>query len=178
MALPLDERPWKKVEKGFLAGESARSLGREFGVSDTAIRKRFGSITKQVKLVANQLATVEQVFYSLPIGSQIAARTLANELLEISSNLAGTARNGSATAKHLSNVANSIAVTIDKDNFDIEALKGVAALTQVVNESAKTGLTLLNINKDAMAEQERSANTQVYDEDLPPEDAYKRMING
>ncbi|MGK5004563.1 helix-turn-helix domain-containing protein [Janthinobacterium sp. LB2P70] len=48
----LTEKQWAAVGQRLLKGEAARALAREFGVSEAAIRKRFGAQTKQIKDVA------------------------------------------------------------------------------------------------------------------------------
>lgn len=150
----LTDKQWAEIGKRYLADETGRSLAREFGVSETAIRKRFGSQTKQIKKVANQIVAAEEAFSSLPLSSQISARTLADELRAISTHLAGAAKYGAMTAHHLSGVANFKVQEIDDATplceESLEALKGISILTKVANSSAEIGLNLLRANKETV----------------------------
>jgi hypothetical protein len=149
---PLTIKQWKAIERRLLAGERARVLGREFGVSATAILKRFGSQTKAVKLVANQLFEAENALNNLPLSLQVSSRKLADELLDISIHLAGAAKYGSMTAHRLAGIANAQVDKIDDANVEVsmEVIGNIARLQAVSNEAAKTGLNLLAANKAAI----------------------------
>lgn len=155
----LTEKQWAEIGQRLLKGEAGRVLSREFGISEAAIRKRFGAQTKQIKVVANQLVAAETAFSALPIGAQISARTLADELKEISTHLAGAARYGAATAHRLSGIAHNKATEIDDakplDEESLESLKGIAVLTKMANESSVIGMNLLSANKEMI----RDANS-------------------
>lgn len=148
----LTENQWQSIGQRLLKGEPCRVLAREFEISEAAIRKRFGTQTKQIKDVANQLVAVETAFKALPISAQISARTLADELKEISMHLAGAARYGAATAHRLSGIAHAKVSEIDDaaplNDDSLKTLKGIAILTQMANGSAEIGLNLLRANKD------------------------------
>jgi hypothetical protein len=103
----LTEKQWSEIERRLIAGEKGRALAKEFGISEAAIRKRCGAQTKQIKDVANQLVAAETAFSALPISAQISARTLADELKEISMQLAGAARYSAATAHRLFDAINN-----------------------------------------------------------------------
>ncbi|WP_374694193.1 helix-turn-helix domain-containing protein [Janthinobacterium sp. J1-1] len=45
----LTDKQWAAIGQRLLKGEAARALAKEFGVSEAAIRKRFGAQTKQIK---------------------------------------------------------------------------------------------------------------------------------
>lgn len=155
----LSDKQWTEVGKRLLAGEAGRVLAREFGVSETAIRKRFSSQNKQIKDVANQLFTAEAAFQALPVSSQISARTLADQLKSISGHLAGAANYGAATAHRLSGIAHSKVLMIDDadplNGDSVEQMKSIAALTRIANDSSLIGLNLLKANKDAVDEQNK-----------------------
>lgn len=148
----LTEKQWQQIGARLLKGEKGRVLAREFGVSEAAIRKRFGAQTKQIKDVANQLVAAETAFSALPIGAQISARTLADELKEISMHLAGAARYGAATAHRLSGIANAKVGEIDDDapldDDSLKTLKGISVLTQMANSAAEIPIGLLKANKE------------------------------
>jgi hypothetical protein len=150
----LTEKQWAEIEKRLLEGEAGRVLAREFGISEAAIRKRFGSHVKKVKDVANQIVATDRAFKALPIGAQISARTLADRLISISEHLAGAAEYGAATAHRLSGIANAQVSKIDDANplnaESIESLKGISALTKLANESSTIAVNLLAANKETV----------------------------
>lgn len=161
----LTDKQWSEIEKRLLAGEKGRALAREFGVSEAVVRKRFGAQTKQIKDVANQLVAAEVAFSALPIGAQIHARTLADELKEISMHLAGAARYGAATAHRLSGIAHAKATEIDDarplDDKSREALGDIAALTKMANGAAEIGMDLLKVTKDAKPDEQLPTPVQI-----------------
>lgn len=150
----LTEKQWANIGERLLHGESGRALSREFGVSETAIRKRFSSQTKQIKDVANQILATESAFKALPISSQISAQSLADELRAISMHLAGAGKFGAATAHRLSGIAHGKVSEIDDaaplTADSLESLKGIAVLTKMANESSEIGIGLLRANKEAI----------------------------
>lgn len=152
----LSEKQWEQIGKRFLAGESARALGPEFGLSEAAIRQRFNTQHKEIKTVANQLLAAEVAFKNLPFASQIATQDLAAKLRSISIHLAGAAEFGAATAHRLSGIANGQVQKIDDAEplgaASLESLKGVSALTRLANDSSQIGINLLAANKEFIKE--------------------------
>ncbi len=148
----LTEKQWDDIRKRLLDGESARSISAEYGVSDTAIRKRLSSNVEQIKTVANQLVAAETNFQALPISSQIQARTLADRLKSISENLADAAHYGALTAHRLSGIAHGQVEKVDdaEPEKSTEALQRVAVLTKMANASAEIGINLLRANKETV----------------------------
>lgn len=145
---------WKEVERRALAGETLRSLAREFGVDEAAIRRRVSPHTPQVRRIAEKLADAQTELAALPVVQQYAALSLADELRQIATSLAGAARAGSDTAHRLAVVANKKVQDLkDSDPLDaknLETLKGVAALTKLANEAGAMGAGLLSAHKDRM----------------------------
>ena len=144
----LKQKQWDEIQRRMLAGEKNRPLAREFGITEAAIRKRFGALAKNSKEVANQLLEAEIALASLPVRTQIATLDLLSELRAVSTHLASAAKYGAMTAHRLSGIANQHASNIDDVDPDGAKLATVARLTAVANESAKTGLNLLAANKD------------------------------
>lgn len=161
----LSEVQWKDVEQRMLAGESVRAIAKSYGVSETAIRLRKSSQVKDIKTVANQILATEIAFKALPIASQISAHNLADDLRAISTHLAGAGKYGAATAHRLSGIAHCKVQEIDDaaplDADSLEALKGVAVLTKLANDSSQIGLNLLAANKDMLAESLRPKAKEV-----------------
>jgi hypothetical protein len=152
----LTDKQWSEIDRRLLNGESARALGREFAVSEAAIRKRLGAQQKEIKHVANQLVSAETAFSALSISSQIGARTLADRLKSISDHLASGAEIGAARFHRLQAIASSQIDKIDDaDPFGAESLavmKGMAVYNRVANESAEPSFNLLAANKDMINE--------------------------
>jgi len=150
---PLSTKKWDELEARYLAGESARSLGKEYGVPESSIRKRCAQVVR-IKDVANQVVAADAAFKSLPFSAQVSAQTLIDELKAISAHLAGAARFGSATAHRLAGIAHNQVQMIDDssplDAQSIESLKGVAILTKMSNDASVIGLGLLNANKESV----------------------------
>ena len=146
----LTEKQWNELERRLLAGEAGRVLGREFGVSEAAIRKRLGTQTKQIKQVANQVFAAELALSALPIGAQISARTLADELKSISSHLASAGKYGAMTAHRLSAIANGQIEKIDDVDpmASGDVLTSIAGLTKIANSSSEIAINLLRANKE------------------------------
>lgn len=93
---------------------------------------------------------------ALPIGAQISARTLADELKDMSGHLAKAGNFGAATAHRLSGIAHAKVLEIDDaaplGQESIESLKGVAALTKLANDSSQIAINLLAANKEKIRE--------------------------
>lgn len=143
---------WAEVDRRLLEGEAARAIARDLGVSEGIIRARKNTHTEPVKNVANQIVSSHVALRSLPIAAQISAQTLAHKLISISDNLASAAMHGAATAHRLSALANAeVAKVDDAQPLNMEAMKGVAALTKLANDSSSIALNLLAANKDAVA---------------------------
>lgn len=174
MARPSKLTPgqWDEVGRRLLAGETARALGREFDVSEAAIRKRFGAHqsvsaqSAQVRTVAEKLAEANSALESLPAAQRAVAVSLADKLRNISTSLASAAELGAATAHRLQALANTEVAKIDDAQplTSLENLKGVKVLTDLANGASSIALNLLAANKEAV----QKINTGDEPEDKPP----------
>lgn len=165
MARPskLSPEQWLEVERRLAAGEGVRDLAKEYGISPASVSKRSVSKqTKQVQVVAKQLAEAQTALAELPVHQQYVAVSLAEKLRNISDNLAAAASYGAQTAHRLSALANSEVAKVDDAEplASVENLKGVAALTKLANESATIALNLLSANKDRIKEVEDMERTK------------------
>ena len=165
MARPSKLTPdqWKEVERRLAAGDGVRDLAKEYGISPASVSKRSVSKqTKQVQVVAKQLAEAQTALAELPVHQQYVAVSLAEKLRNISANLAAAASYGAQTAHRLSALANSEVAKVDDAEplASVENLKGVAALTKLANESATIALNLLSANKDRIKEVEDMERTK------------------
>lgn len=156
----LSPAQWEDVHRRLLAGETARKLGAEYGISEAGIRKKFGANqtvsaqSAKVRIAAEKLADANNALDLLAPAQRSVAISLADELRQISAHLAGAAKFGSATAHRLAGVAHAKVQEMDDADplspESMEALKGVAALTKLANEAAATGLGLLAANKETV----------------------------
>jgi hypothetical protein len=151
----LTDEQWAQIRARLLEGESGRALAEEFGVSETAIRKKVSSQVSEIKIVANQIASAQTALSKLPISSQISAQTLAQRLMSISNHLASAADYGAATAHRLAGIAHMKAAEIDDSapltEEGVQTLKGIAVLSRMANEASDIGMNLLKANKDVTA---------------------------
>jgi uncharacterized membrane protein YgaE (UPF0421/DUF939 family) len=152
----LTDEQWAQIKSRLLEGESGRALAEEYGVSETAIRKKVSSQVSEIKTVANQLASAQTALSKLPISSQISAQTLAQRLMSISNHLASAADYGAATAHRLAGIAHMKAAEIDDSapitEEGVQTLKGIAVLSRMANEASDIGINLLKANKDVTAD--------------------------
>jgi AcrR family transcriptional regulator len=141
-----------EAEQRLLAGESRRAVADSLGVSETALRKRFGSRIEQIKTVANQIVANERALQALPISSQINAANLASKLRAISDNLASAAHHGAATAHRLNALANAEVSRVDDADpmASLDNLRNVGVLTKLANDSSHIALNLLAANKETI----------------------------
>ena len=162
----LTEAQWKEIERRLLENESARALGREFGISEASIRERTSKVS-QIRAVAEKIVETERALSELPVSAQLTAHNLAAKLRAISDNLASAAHYGAATAHRLTALANTEVAKIDdaKPLESAESLKGVAVLTKLANDSAHIALNLLAANKEAV----QKINEPKLTEEAPPE---------
>lgn len=149
----ISEKKWAEIESRASAGESIRALAREFGLSDTAIRKRIGLRVAPIKAVANQLAAAELAMEKLPFSSQVKVRTLADTLKGISHHLGEAAEKSSMTASRLAHIAHVQSALLDETatlDENANAVRSVVVMQEAANKAAYIPLTLLSANKDAI----------------------------
>ncbi|NMM21832.1 MAG: Hin recombinase [Rhodoferax sp.] len=158
MARPskLTDKQWEQIGKRLLNGESNASLAREFEISKTAISLRFSKRTETIKSVANQIVATNQSLSLLNVSERLEAHDMASRMRSISDHLMGAADYGAATAHRLSGIAHAKAQEIDDatpiDDESMAALKSIAVLTRIANDSSQIGLNLLASNKEMIAE--------------------------
>jgi hypothetical protein len=150
----LTDKQWAEIEKRLLEGEAARALAKEFGVSEAAIRKRKGAQVKQIKYVANQIVATELAFRELPIGTQISTQRYAAKLLCISDDMLEGSVHAASNFRRLSAIASTELGKVDvvDPNQSVNVLKGIAFITNLANEAAKTPVNLIAANKEIIKE--------------------------
>lgn len=156
MARPskLGPAQWAEIERR-LPAEGASALGREFGISEAGIRKKFGSnqtissSSAKVREVAQKLADAQDALADLPVRQQYIATSLAEKLRNIGASLAGAAEYGAATSHRLAEIANAQVQRID-DADPMESqdvLQAISALTKISNDASQLGVSLINAAK-------------------------------
>lgn len=146
----LAESQWNEILDRHLAGESIRSLAREYGVSEGAIRQKITTHAKKIKSVAKQVVRIETELERLPISTQVHVRNHADRLKVISGHIAGAAEYGAATAHRLAQIANVQTEKIDEVNPEenVETIKTIAALTRMANEAASLAINLAKVGEN------------------------------
>lgn len=159
MVMPskLTTTQWEEVQRR-LPTEGASALGREFGISEAAIRQKFGSRTKigsqnsNIRKTAKMLADAHIALDELPPRQRHIAVGLAEQLRNMSQSLAMAGELGAKTAHRLHALANTEVNKVDDANplndESITALKSVGVLTKLANESSQIAVNLLSANKD------------------------------
>ena len=134
----LTEKKWMEIERRHIEGESIRSLAKEAGLTEAAVRKRIGARTKTVIEVSNQMVAAKKAFDILPVSLQISTQTRANKLMAMQADLDEAGANGARTAKRISQaVQNIVAEQIDVALIDNDNLKAMMAAGMVTNAHAK-----------------------------------------
>lgn len=153
----LTEDQWADVGRRMLDGESQRALAAEFGISEATLRQYFRKQEKlpTVQKVAGMIVETAAALKSLPISSQVNAQKLADRLMAISDDLASAAYYGAKTAHRMNALANSEVTKVDDANplsaESVEAMKGVALMTRLANDSSTIAVNLLAANKEKIA---------------------------
>lgn len=148
MARPskLTQRDWDKIRDRIDAGEPLRQVGADFGISPAAISRRFATVSKQTQQIATQLAAAHTALETLPKAEQYRAMSLAEKIRGMAESLTHAGELGAKNAHRLMAMANEEVQKLDMGGDGVEmgsALKGVAALTAVANESGKIALGML-----------------------------------
>lgn len=160
MARPskLTPQQWAEVERRLLAGETARALGREFGISEASIRGKLGTNralsaqSAQVQETAQKLADAHTALAALPPAQRGVAIDLSEKLRSISNSLASGAELSARNFHRLSALANTELQKVDDCDLPAseQSLKVVSVLTKMANEAAASPLNLLAANKDTV----------------------------
>jgi hypothetical protein len=180
MAKPaLTPQQQSEVRLRLAAGEGLRALAREYGVGVATI-SRLAEHAEQVRNVAEQVAAAHTALATLPVAQQHQALTLADKLRNISMSFASAAELGAKTAHRFHALANSQAQLVDDANplspQSIEAMRGIAMLTKVGNDSLVPATSLLSANKDAVQKANAPAEVEEAEpvRERLPLDAWKR----
>jgi hypothetical protein len=184
---PLTDKQWSDIERRLLNGESANSLAKEFGISEGAIRKRFGAKVRTIKEVGKQLVDAELALENLDIGTKVRTRKYADELKAMLGSLTTAGALSAKTSSKLALIAHAQAELIDPRKTieeNKEAIRSVMAFQAGANNAAQIGLGLMKTNQDFMDAEigkEAAEATEVAQLGKDPIEAaatYQRMIAG
>lgn len=171
----LTPQQWAEVERRLLAGETPRKLGAEFGLAESAIRKRFGAHksvsaqSAQVRNTAEKIADANRALAALPPSQRPVAMELGDLMSSTSLSLGRAAHIGAMNAHRLQHMANTELQKVDdatplSDEKSVAALKTVAVLTKMANDAAVVPSNLLAANRDRMP---KPAEGEGDDQDKP-----------
>ncbi len=159
----LSPAQWAEVERRLLEGESRRAVGRDFGISETAISLHVKGPIEKLQSVAEKVVVAETALAALTPIQRNTANNLAAKLMSISNSLAAAGELGAKTAHRLNSLANSEVGKVDdaKPMESLENLRNVGVLTKLANDSASIALNLLAANK---------ATVEQMNNEKPPEE--------
>ena len=130
-------------------------MARYFGVSPSLFSEKFSDRKVVIEKAAVQVAEVQNVLESLSETELECTLTLAEQLREISSNMAIAATFSSKTAGRLSQIAHSQLRHVGNTDApmtpeQIEQLKTVHGVNRMANDASVIPLGLLNANKESV----------------------------
>lgn len=166
----LTEQQWSEILDRNLAGESIRSLAKEYSISAMAVQKKISLQAEKVKTIANQLVKTEQAVSDLPVSLQRKVYTFADRIRSINQHLAGAAEYGAATAHRMSQIANALTDQIDEVDPEnsMDKIKAVAALSDTANRASSIAVSLAKNSADKPIPVDEP-------EALPTPDAFKKI---
>lgn len=158
----LTPQQWDEVaRRHFVEGDSVSAIARAFEIDEAAIRRKLSPKKSEIRTLAEQKVLADarsreitRVVAEMPAAMQVQFESITRSLTNISGHLAKAAEYGAATAHRLSALANAEVAKVDDaqplNAESLEAMKGVAALTKLANDSSSIALNLLAANKDAV----------------------------
>lgn len=151
----LSDEKWAEVIRLHAQGVSAAELSRKYKVHPSQITRRVSQPAKNVKAVAVLVAEAETAFDSLPVSQQGIARTLADRLKGIGSDMLDASGIHARNAVKLAQMAQVALGQVSDEGVALglesaeEGIKRVMRLTAVSNEAGRMPLGLMQANKDA-----------------------------
>jgi hypothetical protein len=67
----LTNTQWEEIERRLVFYESCRALGREFGISEAAIRKRLSTQVKEMQALASSMIAWQRSIEKFDLSTQI-----------------------------------------------------------------------------------------------------------
>ena len=130
-------------------------LARDYGVGVSRISERFAGSSEKVGIAAAKVAEAHDMLATFTPAEVECTLTLAEQLREISSNMAIAATFSSKTAGRLSQIAHSQLRHVGNTDApmtpeQIEQLKTVHGVNRMANDASVIPLGLLNANKESV----------------------------
>jgi transposase len=159
----------------YIGGESLNSLAKEFGVNESTLRRKVKpnkaeaeKPAKSLIQLANEKAAsdkeakrIAEEIAELPISRQQIVSDLTRRLVSISGHVAGAAEFSAATSHRIAAIANAQAERIDDADpttgDSMEALRTIAALTDLANKAAVIPTALLAAHKETIKDMNQQA---------------------
>jgi transposase-like protein len=139
----LSEDDWARMIERVIAGDAVRAVARDFGVSDTAIRKRVGLQSNLIKDVAKQIVDTKAALEGLQPSLQLVALSFADKMISIQNDLSDVAVAGARSAKILTEAAHNNLI-MAKDIGEGE-VKAVMIAANIANAAGKMGMDLMTL---------------------------------
>lgn len=140
----LTPEQWDTLERRVALGETAASLAREYGISQTQISLRVTKVSKVLKETAERMAGAQEAVAALPPKQQAKVMALADHLRDMNRYMAEAGALGAQTAAHLQRLALGEALMVTRKGLakHAETIKGVAILARTANEAIDTARVL------------------------------------
>lgn len=143
----LTAKQWKEIEQRFYAGESASALAREFGITEAAIRKRFGARKIGAKALSIKIVEFENTMKETDLGTKILARTYADKILAMQDLSSDVGINGLTLAKRLGDALNKqVELKKDIELMDEGAMRQLMTAGMTINTHSKIGMDMMVAN--------------------------------
>lgn len=143
----LTDEQWEEIKTRNLAGESLRSLAREFGVGESTAREKVSAQTAQIKDVAKQILNTKAAISALPVSAQISAYNLADKMMIMQGDLSDAAIAGANTAKLLNEAMNKrlILARATKDGVTEDDISVAMKSSMTANSAGKISMDMLTL---------------------------------
>lgn len=178
----LTDDQWAEIARRQLAGESVRSLSREFKIAEAAIRNylKRRAHPAHVREVAHMLndahdatKAAQTALHALPLPEQAAAMNLAHKLRSISEAAASMAETSARSSIRLAHLANTEVQKIDDADPMAEGsaahLRAHVVLQEAANRAITPAMNLLAANRDMVKQLNEEPPPAESDEALTPE---------
>ncbi len=167
----LTEAQWAEIIRRNLNGESIRSLAKEFGLSESAVREKISAQAKKIKNAGNQIVAAKRAVNELPFAAQIAAHTYAEKIMAMQDLSADVAINGLTVAKRIGDsLTKKLETAKDKDLMTDKALSQLAKSGTVINIHSRPAFDAMEIERKksdkALSNEERTIHLV----NAPPDD--------
>ena len=149
----IPEEVWTDMTKRLTTGSTMTALAKEYGIPATTISAKLGKRVESIRAAAARASKLYMATEIVRGEDNNSLTSLTEELKIISTNLASAARHGAQVANKTAKLANFTAKLLaetEEVGENMKHLRTIAAYMAVSNEAAKTALTLVAANKEAV----------------------------